>query len=183
VSLSYGPDEGYTLSPLSIAPISLTNGQILLRWYTLEVDNCTGTSNPAGWNYSGAPVQYFTSPYMLGWGHDVINVTGPTTFTVTCTGKSASDTKTIFYSPLAPALTFRVLHAPAGTYDTAWWYSANSSQCSIADDKGNVVWSTNSPATANDLVALGPILYTTTYALTCTNAHGVSTAYSTAVIP
>jgi len=185
---------GYTVTPnVSGSNVAITNfiispstivagGSTTVSWNTANAVSCSASNGTGGW--SGSNIA-------LPSGSKTITATtaGTYTFTLTCDGATAGDTKTTTYSLVVnPANSVAItsfIATPAsinaGGSTTLNWTTTNATSCTPSGGTGG--WSTYSVPLPNGSVAINiPTAGSYTFSLTCQDGSGGSAVKSTVVV-
>ncbi len=185
---------GYTVTPnVTGDTVAITNfivnpatisagGSTTVSWNTANAVSCSASGGTGGW--SGSTIA-------LPSGSKSITATtaGTYTFTLTCNGATAGDTKTATYSLVvnpanAVAITGFIAtpaSITAGESTTLNWTTTNAVSCTPSGGTGG--WSTYNVPVPNGSVAINIVnAGTYTFTLTCQDSSGGTAVRSTAVI-
>ena len=157
---------------LSASPTSVGSGDsTTLTWATNYVcGSCTASASPSNSQWSGSKAA------TCGFHSQAItNLTGTTTFSLTCVGTTTSTTKSVEVTvTTAPTLTLSASPTSVGSGDstTLTWASANVTSCSATASPSNSQWTGSKTASGTHSQVITSLTAATTFSLTCTGTGG-----------
>lgn len=155
-------------SPVSIDYFTTTG----LQWSSTDASSCTASG---GWSGSRPTSGSETTARLVA----------ATTFSLTCTGLGGSTTATVVVNvgpPQPPSVSLSASPTPivTGSASTLSWTTQRTDACQASGG-----WTGSRPPSTPGQVShegTGPLTATTTYALTCTNPAGSTTASTTVTV-
>ena len=175
LTLNFTQSQPCTINSFTANPSSINyNGSTNLTWSTSNCNSCTASASPNNSYWSGSK--------SISGNTTIYNLTQNTNFTLSCTGNTGSDTKSVtVYVGSAPLCNIASFYANPNSLtgsgnSNLTWSTSNCSSCIASASPNNSYWSGSVSISGSKSVYLSQ---TTTFTLTCQGTSSSDTKNAT----